>query len=129
MKKENNKDMEEQQKVNCSDNFIYISGINKTYDGTRYVLNDLCFSLNHGEIAIVMGPSGSGKSTFLNILGLLDTASSGVYYFDGINLSEKSSKKTFCNVRGEKIGFIFQSYYLIDSLTVKENIIRQFRMI
>ncbi|MCQ2426518.1 MAG: ABC transporter ATP-binding protein [Lachnospiraceae bacterium] len=106
--------------------FISMSGISKTYDGNKFVLNDLSFSLCLGEIAIIMGPSGSGKSTFLNILGLLDKASSGKYLFNGNDLCEKRNKKLYSFIRGEKIGFVFQSYYLIETLTVRDNIMMPF---
>jgi putative ABC transport system ATP-binding protein len=68
-----------------------------------------------------MGPSGSGKSTLLNILGCLDTPSGGGYYLDGVDVSQANDDQ-LSSIRGEKLGFIFQSYNLIEQLTVIENI-------
>ena len=69
----------------------------------------------------IMGPSGSGKSTLLNILGCLDTPSGGEYYLDGVDVSQANDDQ-LSSIRGEKLGFIFQSYNLIEQLTVIENI-------
>ena len=107
-------------------NLITMTNIKKTYDGSKNILNDFNFSLNKGDIALVMGPSGCGKSTFLNILGLLDSYSEGEYVFNGDLIKNEKVKKSYSQYRGSKIGFIFQAYYLIDALSVKENIMMPF---
>lgn len=84
-------------------------------------LNNVNFEVGKGEFVAIMGPSGCGKSTLLNILGLLDNATSGDYYFDGVETSGFSEKES-SNLRKGNIGFIFQSFNLIDELTVYENV-------
>jgi putative ABC transport system ATP-binding protein len=84
-------------------------------------LSNVNFEVRKGEFVAIMGPSGCGKSTLLNILGLLDNADSGAYYFDGIDTSDFGEKQS-TNLRKGNIGFIFQSFNLIDELTVYENV-------
>lgn len=84
-------------------------------------LNDLSLRIDEGEYIAVMGPSGSGKSTLMNILGLLDRASSGDYLLDGINVGDLDEAQQ-TRLRREKIGFVFQSYHLVPRLTARENI-------
>jgi putative ABC transport system ATP-binding protein len=84
-------------------------------------LYNINFEVRKGEFVAIMGPSGCGKSTLLNILGLLDNGNSGEYYFDGIETS-KFNEKQSSNLRKGNIGFIFQSFNLIDELTVYENV-------
>jgi putative ABC transport system ATP-binding protein len=84
-------------------------------------LNNINFSVNEGEFVAVMGPSGCGKSTLLNIIGMLDNPSGGKYYFIDQEVSGFSEKQR-ANMRKANIGFIFQSFNLIDELTVFENI-------
>jgi putative ABC transport system ATP-binding protein len=74
-----------------------------------------------GEFVAIMGPSGCGKSTLLNVMGMLDSPSSGSYLFDGQEVASLGEAK-LAKVRKEKIGFIFQSFNLVDELTVRENI-------
>jgi len=74
-----------------------------------------------GEFVAIMGPSGCGKSTLLNVMGMLDSPSSGSYIFDGQEVAGLSEAK-LANVRKASIGFIFQSFNLVDELTVRENI-------
>jgi putative ABC transport system ATP-binding protein len=74
-----------------------------------------------GEFVAIMGPSGCGKSTLLNVMGMLDSPSSGSYQFDGQEVAGLGEAK-LAKVRKEKIGFIFQSFNLVDELTVRENI-------
>jgi putative ABC transport system ATP-binding protein len=84
-------------------------------------LSNVNFEVKKGEFVAIMGPSGCGKSTLLNILGLLDNANSGQYFFDGIEASGFSeSQRT--NLRKGNIGFVFQSFNLIDELNVFENV-------
>jgi putative ABC transport system ATP-binding protein len=84
-------------------------------------LQNIDFEVQKGEFVAIMGPSGCGKSTLLNILGLLDNYDSGVYYFNGIDTSSFNEKES-ANLRKGNIGFIFQSFNLIDELNVYENV-------
>lgn len=84
-------------------------------------LNNINFEVGKGEFVAVMGPSGCGKSTLLNIIGLLDSADSGEYYFNGIATSGFNEKQS-AGLRKGNIGFIFQSFNLIDELNVYENV-------
>jgi putative ABC transport system ATP-binding protein len=84
-------------------------------------LNKVNLEVNAGEFVAVMGPSGCGKSTLLNIIGLLDNPTDGELYFDGTEVSRyKERQRT--NLRKGNIGFVFQSFNLIDELTVYENV-------
>ncbi len=104
---------------------IRISNLRKTYDGKRYVLDGLDFSINKGEIATILGASGCGKSTFLNIVGLLDNFTDGKYLFSETEINPKKLN-SYYQYRATDIGFIFQAYCLIDSLSVKDNILMPF---
>ena len=84
-------------------------------------LDDASFSIDDGELVIVVGPSGSGKSTCLNILGGMDNATSGSVIVDDKDISKFNDKKLI-NYRKDSIGFVFQFYNLIQNLTVKENL-------
>ncbi len=84
-------------------------------------LEGITLNIDRGEFIAVMGPSGCGKSTLLNIIGLLDSTTSGSYYFNGSNVAGASEAK-LANIRKENIGFIFQSFNLIHELTVAENV-------
>ena len=86
-----------------------------------FILKDISLTINEGEFVSVMGPSGSGKSTLLNVIGMLDEANEGEYFFMGEpvhSLKEKQRSKIY----KQNIGFVFQAYHLIDELTVYENI-------
>lgn len=84
-------------------------------------LNNISLNISEGEFIAIMGPSGCGKSTLLNILGLLDYPTNGEYFLLGQNISKLTEKQRI-NIRKNNIGFIFQSFNLIDELTVYENI-------
>ncbi len=84
-------------------------------------LNNVNLEIKPGEFVAIMGPSGCGKSTLLNILGLLDNPSSGEYHFVDHEVSGYSERQR-SNLRKENIGFVFQSFNLIDELTVFENV-------
>lgn len=84
-------------------------------------LNKVNLSVDNGEFVAVMGPSGCGKSTLLNILGLLDNPTDGELHFEDIEVSKFNERKR-TNLRKSNIGFVFQSFNLIDELTVYENV-------
>ena len=84
-------------------------------------LNNVNIEINEREFVAIMGPSGCGKSTLLNILGLLDNPNDGEYYFIGQEVS-KFTERQRANMRKANIGFVFQSFNLIDELTVYENV-------
>jgi len=84
-------------------------------------LNKVNLTISEGEFVAIMGPSGCGKSTLLNVLGLLDNPSSGAYKFLGENVADYSERRR-ASVRKGNIGFVFQSFNLIDELTVFENV-------
>ncbi|HID75000.1 MAG TPA: ABC transporter ATP-binding protein [Planctomycetaceae bacterium] len=88
-------------------------------DGNVYAVVDVSLAIQWGEYIAIMGPSGSGKSTLLNLLGGLDVPTSGTVYFDGQPLSQLPSLDRF---RSEKVGFVFQSFYLLPTLTARENV-------
>jgi len=84
-------------------------------------LNDVDIHIKDGEFVSIMGPSGCGKSTLLNILGLIDNPSGGEYYFLEEEVAGYPERKR-SNLRKHNIGFVFQSFNLIDELTVFENV-------
>ncbi len=84
-------------------------------------LNDITLEVKEGEYVAIMGPSGCGKSTLLNVLGMIDTISSGEYFFLGEEVSKYNERKR-AHLRKNNIGFVFQSFNLIDELTVYENV-------
>src|SRR5690348_13464742 len=94
----------------------YSSGFVKTF-----VLRDVSLEIGQGEFVSIMGPSGSGKSSMLNIIGMLDEPSEGEYYFLDQPV-HKLREKQRSELHKNYIGFVFQSYHLIDELTVYENL-------
>ncbi|KAA3978306.1 ABC transporter ATP-binding protein [Bacteroides ovatus] len=84
-------------------------------------LNDVTLQVEQGEFVAIMGPSGCGKSTLLNILGTLDSPTSGSYFFEGKQV-DKMTENQLTALRKGNLGFIFQSFNLIDELTVYENV-------
>ena len=103
---------------------IKISNLTKIYTTEEVettALNSISIDINDGEFVAIMGPSGCGKSTLLNILGLLDNPSEGEYNF-GENEVSRYSERQRAQLRKGSIGFVFQSFNLIDELTVYENI-------
>lgn len=95
--------------------------IYRTEDIETSALNKLTIHVNDGEFVAVMGPSGCGKSTLLNILGLLDDPDGGSFMFNGIEVAHFNERKR-SDLRKRNIGFVFQSFNLIDELTVFENV-------
>lgn len=92
-----------------------------TEDVETRALNGVTLQVQQGEFVAIMGPSGCGKSTLLNVLGLLDNPTEGKYWFKGIDVAEFTEDKR-TSLRKGTIGFVFQSFNLIDDLTVYENI-------
>ena len=90
-------------------------------DETVHALRGVSFSINEGEFVTIMGTSGSGKSTLLNILGCLDTPTTGEYLLDGISV-RTMSKSQRAVLRNRKIGFVFQNYNLLPKTTAIENV-------
>src|SRR5678815_2949214 len=95
--------------------------IYRTEDVETVALNKLSFEVKDGEFVAVMGPSGCGKSTLLNILGLLDDPDAGSFKFNGTEVAKYNERKR-ADLRKRNIGFVFQSFNLIDELTVFENV-------
>ena len=93
----------------------------RTEEVETIALNGVSFEVKDGEFVAIMGPSGCGKSTLLNILGLLDNPTGGKYWLDGNEVSALKEKDR-TDVRKGQIGFVFQSFNLIDELNVEENI-------
>lgn len=103
---------------------IHVENIMKSFSTEEVVtvaLNGVSMEVKEGEFVAIMGPSGCGKSTLLNILGLLDNPNGGTYRLDGVEVARmKEADRT--KLRRGRIGFVFQSFNLIDELTVEENI-------
>jgi putative ABC transport system ATP-binding protein len=103
---------------------IELKGIEKYYQNKfvkTYVLRNIDLKIEEGEFVSIMGPSGAGKSTLLYILGMLDTASNGEYFFYEEQVHKMREKK-LSELHKSHIGFVFQQYHLIDELTVYENL-------
>ena len=100
---------------------VNLQKIFRTEEVQTLALNDVNIEVNEGEFVAIMGPSGCGKSTLLNILGLLDNPTAGEYYLNGTEVS-KFTESQRTSLRKGVIGFVFQSFNLIDELNVYENI-------
>lgn len=103
---------------------LEVCNLRKTYDeGENQInaLDDVSFSINRGEFVLVVGSSGSGKSTLLNMIGLLDSPTSGKVFIDGIDTTKLDDDK-ISSFRNKKLGFIFQFSNLLNDLTVLENV-------
>src|SRR4051794_33897818 len=99
---------------------IRTADLYKTYpDGDVHALNGVSLGLRAGEYAAITGPSGCGKSTLLNVLGALDRPDRGEVYFRGEPLSKR---RDLDRVRARQIGFVFQSFYLLPTLTARKNV-------
>lgn len=98
-----------------------LQGITRTF-GTTRALQGASFTVRAGDAIAITGASGSGKSTLLSIMGLLDTATDGSYMLCGEDVS-RSSASHRSRLRREYIGFVFQSFHLIEHLTVEENVL------
>ena len=104
--------------------FFEMRNVNKFYpmgDEQAHILKDICLSLNEGEYLSVLGPSGSGKSTLMNIIGCLDTASSGSYTLIGREIDDLDETE-LARIRSREIGFVFQNSQLLPRLTAQKNV-------
>ena len=104
--------------------YIEFYNVNKNYkmgEITIKALNNTNFEIEKGELVVIVGPSGAGKTTTLNILGGMDTATSGRVLVDGKNITRLKGKDLI-KYRREDIGFVFQFYNLVQNLTAKENV-------
>ena len=99
---------------------VHVEDISKTYGGVR-ALDTVTFEVQAGEWIAIMGPSGSGKTTLINILGGLDKPTSGRAIVDGVNLGNLGERE-LTRYRAEKIGFVFQGFYLVPYLSAVENV-------
>jgi putative ABC transport system ATP-binding protein len=103
---------------------IEMQGVTKIFRGDTvetYAVRSVSLEVGKGEFLAIMGPSGSGKTTFLNILGLLEEPSSGLYRLEGEDVSRLNDNRR-ARIRNEKIGFVFQGFNLIPDLDVYENV-------
>ena len=103
---------------------IRMQGIRKEYrmgDSVLAALDGVDIHIKPHEFVSIIGPSGSGKSTLMNIIGCLDTADEGIYYLDGQEIDDYSEDE-LADIRGRKIGFIFQQFNLLPKLTAQENV-------
>ncbi len=107
-----------------SDTVVKLTDVVKTYvmgENTVYALRGISFEIHQGEFLAIMGPSGSGKSTCMNMIGCLDRPTSGIVEINGKETA-KMSEKELAVLRNKTVGFIFQQYHLIPSMTVLENV-------
>lgn len=105
-------------------NYIEFDSVNKKYKMGEVVidaLNNTNFQIDKGELVVIVGPSGAGKTTTLNILGGMDTVTSGNVYVDGKDITKLNGKQ-LVKYRRNDIGFVFQFYNLVQNLTAKENV-------
>lgn len=103
---------------------LRVENVSKYYkmgEVTVKALEDVSFEVNKGEFIVILGPSGSGKSTLLNIIGGMDTPSSGNVYVNNVQITNMSNKE-LTMYRRKKIGFVFQFYNLLSTLTARENV-------
>jgi len=103
---------------------INIKDLKKEYltgEVVTQVLHGLSFNIDKGEYLAIMGPSGSGKSTLMHILGMLERSTSGLYEFDGRDVTSLSDNE-LAELRNKKIGFVFQAFNLLSRTTVLENV-------
>ena len=101
--------------------FRKVSRVYRAGDHEQRALDDIDLQLERGRMIVVLGPSGAGKSTLLNLIGGLDSPTSGTILVDGQDISRLTSDE-LADYRARKVGFVFQSYNLIPTLTVQENV-------
>jgi len=104
---------------------IVLKDINKSYkmgENVLHVLKGINLDIKAGEFVSIMGSSGSGKSTLLNILGILDFADDGIYSLDGVEINNKLNETKAAEYRNRFLGFVFQSFNLINYKNALENV-------
>ncbi len=103
---------------------VQLDHVSKTYTSGRLVvpvLHDVSLRVDPQEFVSIMGPSGSGKSTLMNLVGALDTPTSGNVFIDGVDIS-RLGPDDLADVRGRRIGFVFQKFNLVGALSAYENV-------
>lgn len=103
---------------------VELRNIDKTYHQGKLdvkVLKKVSLNINEGDFLAIMGPSGSGKTTLMNIIGCLDSATSGEYYLEGQDISKMDENK-MALLRSKKIGFVFQQFNLLPKMSALENV-------
>ena len=104
--------------------YISVKNVTKKYQMGEIeikALDNVSFEIEKGELTVILGPSGAGKTTILNILGGMDTATSGSVIIDGVDISKYNNRK-LTDYRRYDIGFVFQFYNLVGNLTALENV-------
>ena len=104
--------------------FVELKAVRKSYhmgEITIHAVDGISFAIEKGEFVVIVGPSGAGKTTVLNILGGMDTATSGEILVDGVNIASYP-EKNLTGYRRNDIGFVFQFYNLLQNLTALENV-------
>jgi len=107
------------------ESLLQVKSVEKVFGkgaNTFKALEDISFTIDHGEFVGIMGPSGAGKSTLLHVLATIDSPSKGDIYIENDNIA-KMKEEQLSDFRKDHLGFIFQDYNLLDSLTVRENIV------
>ena len=107
-----------------AENLIAVKELTKTYSTGHvkvYALRAVSFIINKGDFVAIMGASGSGKSTFMNILGCLDSPTSGEYLMEGVDVLNRDKNK-LAELRNSKLGFVFQSFNLLPRTSAQENV-------
>lgn len=121
-KKKSTKDIE--QHTPKDGEILKMVGITKDYvmgDEVSHVLKGIDLTVQKGEFLAILGPSGSGKSTLMNIIGCLDTPTSGDYWLSGLHIAEQN-EAALAKIRSKEVGFIFQSFHLLQKQTAYENV-------
>jgi len=112
-----------------AESVITLENVKRIYsvgDSTVYALRGVSFDIKQGEFVTIMGPSGSGKSTCMNMVGCLDRPSDGIVKINGKETA-KMNEKELAVLRNQTVGFVFQQYFLLPSMTVLENVMLPLR--
>jgi putative ABC transport system ATP-binding protein len=116
--------------MSIGDPIVKLSNVHKSFvlskEVTAYVLHDIDLTINEGELVAIIGPSGSGKSTLMNIIGCLDTPTSGDYRFRGHMVGTMTDDE-LADLRSTDISFVFQSFHLLQTKDVYDNVLLPLR--